>query len=312
MQAFILTEPTGGAGLRLTDLPTPTPATGEVLVQVKAISLNPVDVKTAQGKAMYGRINAEPPVIPGWDISGVVSAVGAEVADFKVGDEVFGMVNFPGHGRAYAEYVAAPAAHLARKPSNISHAEAAAATLAALTAWQAFTAHAPVQAGQRVLVHAAAGGVGHFAVQLAKERGAYVIGTSSAAKRDFVRDLGADEHVDYQAGPFEQAVAPVDVVLDTVGGPNLVRSASVLKPGGRLVSILGMTPEATARAEERGATTTAFLVESNGAQMQELAARLADGRLRAHVSAALPFAELPAALRLVETGRTQGKVVVTL
>ncbi|RTQ47814.1 NADP-dependent oxidoreductase [Hymenobacter gummosus] len=312
MQAFILSGTTGADALQLTDLPTPTAAAGEVIVQVKAISLNPVDVKTTQGKGVYGRLKDEQPLIPGWDVSGVVTAVGADVADFQVGDEVFGMVNFPGHGRAYAEYVTAPAAHLAHKPATISHEEAAAATLAALTAWQAFVDKAPVQAGQRVLVHAAAGGVGHFAVQLAKERGAYVIGTSSAAKRDFVLSLGADEHVDYQAGPFEQATAPVDVVLDTVGGPNLVRSASVLKPGGQLVSILGMTPEATAQAEERGATTAAFLVESSGRQMQELAARLADGRLRAHVSATRPFAELPAALGLVETGRTQGKVVVTL
>lgn len=312
MQAYILTGPNGADALQLTNLPTPTPAAGEVLVQVKAISLNPVDVKTAQGKSLYGRLKDEQPLILGWDVSGVVTAVGADVANFQVGDEVFGMVNFPGHGRAYAEYVAAPAAHLARKPAGLSHAEAAAATLAALTAWQAFVDKAPVQAGQRVLVHAAAGGVGHFAVQLAKERGAHVIGTSSAAKQDFVRSLGADEHVDYQAGPFEQATEPVDVVLDTVGGPNLVRSASVLKPGGRLVSILGMTPEATAQAEQRGATATAFLVESSGAQMQELAERLADGRLRAHVSATRPFAELPEALRLVETGRTQGKVVVTL
>lgn len=312
MQAYILTEPTGAAGLHLTDLPTPTPAAGEVLVQVKAISLNPVDVKTAQGKGIYGRIKDDQPLIPGWDVSGTVAAVGAGVTEFRVGDEVFGMVNFPGHGRAYAEYVAAPAAHLARKPAGISHEEAAAATLAALTAWQAFTAQVLVQAGQRVLVHAAAGGVGHFAVQLAKERGAYVIGTASAAKRDFVLGLGADEHLDYQAGPFEQAVAPVDVVLDSLGGPNLARSLAALRPGGGLVSILGMTPEATALAQERGLTAKAFLVESSGAQMQELAARLADGRLRAHVSATLPFAELPAALRLVESGRTRGKVVVTL
>lgn len=309
MQAFILAEP---GNLQLTDLPTPTPAADEVLVQVRAISLNPVDVKTVQGKAMYGRISAEQPVIPGWDVSGTVAAVGAAVTDFRVGDEVFGMVNFPGHGRAYAEYVAAPAAHLARKPANISHEEAAAATLAALTAWQAFTAQVPVQAGQRVLVHAAAGGVGHFAVQLAKERGAYVIGTSSAAKRDFVLGLGADEHLDYQAGPFEQAGQPVDVVLDSLGGDNIVRSLTALRPGGRLVSILGMPPEATALAEQRGLTAKAFLVESSGADMQQLAARLADGRLRAQVAASLPFQELPEALQRVESGRTQGKVVVTL
>ncbi|TGE03818.1 NADP-dependent oxidoreductase [Hymenobacter fodinae] len=312
MNAFILTGTTGPDSLHPTTLPTPSLGATDVLVQVKAISLNPVDVKTTHGSGMYGRLKDEQPLIPGWDISGIVTQVGAEVTQFKPGDEVFGMVNFPGHGRAYAEYVAAPAAHLAHKPASISHEEAVAATLAALTAWQALVTKANVQPGQRVLIHAAAGGVGHFAVQLAKDLGAYVIGTSSVAKREFVLSLGVDEHLDYTQVRFEEVLPPVDVVLDTVGGPNLVRSAAVLKSGGRLVSILGMTPEASSLAEQRGATATAFLVESSGAQMQQLADRLADGRLRAHVSLALPFEQLPDALRQVESGKTQGKVVVTL
>ncbi|GAB3828569.1 NADP-dependent oxidoreductase [Hymenobacter jeollabukensis] len=313
MNAFLLTGTTGPDSLQTTTLSTPTIGPAEVLVQVIAISLNPVDVKTTYGKGVYGRLKDEQPLIPGWDISGVVSAVGADVTDFKVGDEVFGMVNFPGHGRAYAEYMAAPAAHLARKPASISHEEAAATTLAALTAWQALVTKAHVQPGQRVLIHAAAGGVGHFAVQLAKELGAYVIGTSSAAKRDFVLSLGADEHVDYTQVRFEDAVQPVDMVLDAIGGDNMVRSLDVVKPGGTLISIpSGLSPDITERAAAKGIHGYFFLVSSDGTDMQRLAERLADGRLRAHVSQALPFAELTEALRLVESGKTQGKVVVVL
>jgi NADPH:quinone reductase-like Zn-dependent oxidoreductase len=313
MNVFILTGTTGPDSLQTSALPTPTIGAAEVLVQVKAISLNPVDVKTTYGKGVYGRLKDEQPLIPGWDISGIVTEVGAEVTTFKPGDEVFGMVNFPGHGRAYAEYVTAPAAHLALKPAAISHEEAAAATLAALTAWQALVTKANVQAGQRVLIHAAAGGVGHFAVQLAKELGAYVIGTSSAAKRDFVLSLGADEHIDYTQIRFEDAVQPVDMVFDTIGGDNMVRSLGVVKPGGTLISIpSGLSPDITERATAKGVHGYFFLVSSDGADMQHIAERLANGRLKAHVSQALPFAELPSALRLVESGKTQGKVVVAL
>jgi NADPH:quinone reductase-like Zn-dependent oxidoreductase len=313
MNALILTGTTGPDSLQPATLPTPAIGAAEVLVQVKAISLNPVDVKTTYGKGVYGRLKEEKPLIPGWDISGIITQVGESVTEFEPGDEVFGMVNFPGHGRAYAEYVAAPAAHLALKPATISHEEAAAATLAALTAWQALVTKANVQAGQRVLVHAAAGGVGHFAVQLAKSLGAYVIGTSSAAKRDFVLSLGADEHVDYIQVRFEEVVQPVDMVLDTIGGDNMVRSLEVVKSGGTLISIpSGLSPDIAERAAAKGVHGFFFLVSSSGADMQQIAERLADGRLEAHVSQALPFAELPEALRLVESGKTQGKVVVTL
>ncbi|GAB3572279.1 NADP-dependent oxidoreductase [Hymenobacter daeguensis] len=313
MHAFTLSGTTGPGSLQITALPIPAIGAAEVLVQVKALSLNPIDVKTTHGQGVYGYLKAEQPVIPGWDISGIVTQVGAEVSSVKPGDEVFGMVNFPGHGRAYAEYVAAPAAHLARKPASSSHEAAAAATLAALTAWQTLVTRANVQAGQRVLIHAAAGGVGHFAVQLAKSLGAYVIGTSSAAKRDFVLSLGADEHVDYTQVRFEDVVQTVDVVLDTIGGDNLARSLNVVKPGGTLISISSpLSPDTTERAAAKGVHGYFFLVTSNGADMQQIAERLADGRLKSHVSQRLPFAELPEALRLVESGTTQGKVVVAL
>ena len=313
MNAFILTGITGPASLQAATLPTPTIGATDVLIQVKAIGLNPVDVKTTHGKGMYGRLKDEQPLVPGWDISGTVVEVGAEVTQFKVGDDVFGMVNFPGHGRAYAHYVAAPADHLAHKPAAISHEEAAAATLAALTAWQALVTNANVQPGQRILVHAAAGGVGHFAVQLAKSLGAYVLGTSSEAKRSFVLSLGADEHIDYTRVRFEDVAQPVDVVLDTIGGDNMVRSLDIVKPGGTLISIpSGLSPDITERAAAKGIHGYFFLVASNGSHMQQIAERLADGRLKAHVSLTLPFAQLPEALRQVETGKTQGKVVVTL
>lgn len=311
MQAYLLAEPNGPAAFHCTELPRPVPGPDEVLVRTKALSLNPVDVKTSHGGPRYDAIKADPPAILGWDVSGEVTQVGANVTRFQPGDEVFGMVNFPGHGRAYAEYVAAPASHLAHKPANVSHEDAVAAALAALTAWQVLR-KADVQAGQRVLIHAAAGGVGHYAVQLAKERGAYVIGTASPGKVAFVRSLGADEVVDYTRLPFEEAVQPVDFVLDSIGGDHLARSLQAVKPGGRLTSIVGISPDLIEQAKNQGVEAYNVLVASSGPDQTALADRLADGRLRSHVSRTYPFAELPAALHELEGGKTQGKIVVTL
>lgn len=311
MKAFVLESPTGPGGLRLTDLPVPAIGPADVLVRAKAISLNPVDGKTSHGKAVYKVIKDDVPVQLGWDVSGEVTQAGADVTSFRVGDEVFGMLNFPRAGRTYAEFVAAPAAQLVRKPASVSHAEAAAASLAALTAWQVLITTANVQPGQRVLIHAAGGGVGHYAVQLAKERGAYVIGTSSAAKRDFVLSLGADEHVDYTQVRFEDVVAPVDVVLESVSSDQLARSLEVLKPGGVLVSLLGgLPPLLVPHAEAKNVAVHSLSVSLNTGDQQAIADRLADGRLRSHVALTLPFAELPEALRQVEGGVNPGKVVV--
>ncbi|WP_142682883.1 NADP-dependent oxidoreductase [Chitinophaga polysaccharea] len=309
MKAVVLKGAGSVDNLVLTELPVPEPAETEVLVKIKAISINPVDVKTRAGKGRYNILKEENPLILGWDISGVVVASNSPL--FKENDEVFGMVNFPGHGRAYAEYVAAPAAHLALKPANISHEEAAAATLAALTAWQALVDHASIKPGHRVLIHAAAGGVGHYAVQLAKNLGAYVIGTSSAANRDVILGLGADEHIDYHTQPLVQHVSDVDFVLDTIGGDVIDQSLEVMKPGATIISIpSGLREAVTVKAEAKGINGFFILVASNGAEMGSIAVLLEQGRLRSIVSKTFPLEEIQQAHLQVETGRTVGKVIV--
>jgi NADPH:quinone reductase-like Zn-dependent oxidoreductase len=189
MKAIILKDFGGVENLVPAEIPVPTIAADEVLVKLKTISINPVDAKTRSGKGVAGRMKDESPIILGWDLSGEITEVGADVTAFKPGDEVFAMIDFPKSGKAYAEYVKAKADELALKPAGISHEEAAAATLAALTSWQAFHTYAPIKPGDRVLIHAASGGVGHYAVQIAKHLGAYVIATSSAANREFVLGL---------------------------------------------------------------------------------------------------------------------------
>ncbi|MBS0032145.1 NADP-dependent oxidoreductase [Chitinophaga sp. 22321] len=309
MKAIILKEAGPADNLQFTELAVPTIGAGEVLVKVNAISINPVDVKTRAGKGKWNQLREEGPVILGWDISGTVTATESPL--FKVGDEVFGMVNFPGHGKAYAEYVAAPAAHLALKPTNISHEEAAAATLAALTAWQGMTGFTPILPGQKVLVHAAAGGVGHYAVQLAKYWGAYVIGTSSATNKAVVMDLGADEHIDYTTRQLDDHAKDIDFVLDTLGGDNIDRSLAIMKKNGTIVSLPSGLKEAVAeKAHAQGINGHPMMVASSGADMQKLANLLEQGKLRSIVSKTFAFNEMVKAHEQVETGRTVGKVIV--
>ncbi|WP_258101674.1 NADP-dependent oxidoreductase [Marinoscillum pacificum] len=313
MKAFILSDPGAADMLQLSDVEKPMIQPDQVLVQIKAISINPVDAKSRAGKGVYGRLKEIKPLILGWDISGIVSEVGTEVTDFKVGDEVFGMVNFPGHGRAYAEYVAAPASHLALKPDNISHEEAAAATLAALTAYQGLVQQAKVQAGQKVLIHAAAGGVGHFAVQIAKHLGAHVTGTSSAANKDLVLKLGADAHIDYRSVKFEEVVNDLDFVLETIGGDQIDRSLEVVKKGGTMISIpSGLSEQITEKAKAKDINGFFFLVQSSGEDMKIIAEWLEKGILKAHLSKTYSFEQMFEAHKHVETGRTVGKVVVVL
>ncbi|REA57140.1 NADP-dependent oxidoreductase [Dyadobacter luteus] len=311
MKAILLNEPGAIDNLKLTEIDTPQIGADEVLVQVKAISINPVDVKSREGKGVYGRIKDQSPLILGWDISGIVTE--SNSADFKAGDEVFGMVNFPGHGKAYAEYLAAPASHLAIKPASISHEEAAAATLAALTALQALEDHAKVKAGQKVLVHAAAGGVGHYAVQLAKNLGAYVVGTSSAKNKDFVLSLGADEHIDYHGYDWKNSPYEFDFILDTIGGNNIDLSLEVAKAGGTIISIpSGLNESVTEKAKAKGVEGYFILVKSDGEGMKKLSLLLENGTIKSHVSDTFPFEEIGAAHTQVESGRTVGKVVVVL
>ena len=286
------------------ELPVPQPAGDEVLVRVHAVSINPVDYKWRKGGPFKNF-----PVVLGWDISGVVQALGPGAGAFAIGDEVFGMVRFPQEGRAYAEYVAAPISDIARKPQALSHAEAAAMTLAALTAQQAFEAM-QLRAGQTVLIHAGAGGVGHYAVQLAKTRGARVIATASERNREFVLGLGADEVVDYRARPFEEQVRDIDAVLDTVGGDTLARSFAVVRRGGSLVSIAGQ-PSAEL-AQQSDVHAQRILVHPSRADLEHFSDLVAAGKLHSHVSQTFPLEQVADAHRAQETGRTVGKLVLTL
>ncbi|MET8005127.1 NADP-dependent oxidoreductase [Nonomuraea glycinis] len=295
--------------LKMVEVDKPVPGPTEVLVRVKAAGVNPTDWKSRASGSVWG---TPPPFVLGFDVSGVVEAVGFGVALYKPGDEVFGMLRYPvGHG-AYAEYVTAPSRHFARKPAGLDHAQAAAIPLAALTAWQALVDVAGLQAGQRVLVHAAAGGVGHFAVQIAKARGAYVIGTASAGKHDLLRDLGADELVDYREQDFAEVVRDVDVVLEAIGGDYGMRSLRTLREGGTIVSLLGLSEELAARAAELGIRAEAILVEPDHAAMRALAALAEAGKLRTEVAAIVPLAEAAKAHELGETNRTSGKIVLTV
>lgn len=313
MKAIILKDAGGTENLIVADLPVPVAAKDEVLVKVKAISINPVDIKTRKGLALYNNLKDDAPVILGWDIAGEVVQVGEGVTTLEEGDEVFGMVNFPGHGRAYAEYVAAPAAHLAEKPELVTTQEAAAGTLAALTAWQVLTDEAKLQAGEKILIHAAAGGVGHFAVQIAKYLGAFVIGTASEENYDFVKELGADDFVDYKQQRFEDIVKNVDVVFDTFGGDNPLRSIQSLKEGGRLVGIAGgITDEVKQLAETSKIKAWPYMVQSNGDDMEQIAELMEAGTIKAYIFKEYSFTEMAEAHRQSETGKTRGKIVVVL
>ncbi|WP_286895518.1 MULTISPECIES: NADP-dependent oxidoreductase [Sphingobacterium] len=311
MKAIVLKEAGNVENLEYVELVVPTISEGEVLVKVKAISINPVDVKSRAGKGVYGRIKTENPLILGWDISGIVEET--KSSDFKVGDEVFGMVNFPGHGKAYAEYVVAPANQLALKPKNISFEEAAASTLVALTAYQALVHNANIQQGQNVLVHAASGGVGHIAVQIAKQLGAKVTGTSSAKNKNFVLSLGADSHIDYHGFDWKSAGRTFDFVLDTIGGDNIDHSLEVTKEGGSIISIpTGLNEQVTSKAESKGVKGYFILVQSSGEDMKQIASLLESGAVKPHVSKIFPFEQMREAHLEQETGRTVGKIVITL
>ncbi len=315
MKAIILEKLGGTEHLVSKEIEKPVIKNNEVLVKVKAIGINPVDVKVRSRKApLAEELIQYDPLILGWDLSGVIVEKGDEVIQFQIGDEVFGMVNFPGHGKAYAEYVAAPADHLAIKPHNITHVEAAASTLAALTAWQAFDSYGKLRPTDKVLIHAAAGGVGHFAVQIAKHIGAYVIATSSVSNRDFVLGLGADLHIDYKAVRFEEVLDDIDFVLETVGGENFQRSVQVLKSFGSIVALpSGHTQEDENEASAKHLHACYFMtVYSSDRDMQNIASLLEKGIIKPHVSYVFGFDEIAEAHLQIETGRTIGKVVVEL
>jgi NADPH:quinone reductase-like Zn-dependent oxidoreductase len=298
--------------LELTEVERPEPLPTEVLVRVHAAGVNPVDAGTRAGRGM-ARLGAvgPPPFTVGWDVAGVVEAVGYGVTRFRPGDVVYGMPRFPRAAGAYAEYVTAPSRHLAAKPAELDDVHAAALPLGALTAWQALVDTARVEAGQRVLVHAAAGGVGHLAVQIAKARGAYVIGTASAANHELAREFGADELIDYTGVDFAEAVRGVDVVVNLVGGGDYgVRSLRTLRPGGLLVAVAGTSGVEEAAAH--GVRCLALLVEPDRAGLEGITALVEAGLLRPRVEQVLPLEQAARAHALIETGHTRGKTVLSV
>lgn len=308
MRAISQDEFGGPEVLREVELPRPEPGPSQVLIRVHAAGVNPTDWKHRAQQLFLGK----PPYVLGWDVSGVVEAVGTGVTLHKPGDEVFGMLPYPHGVGSHAEYVTGPARAFVRKPSGVDHVQAGAIPLAALTAWQALVDTANLQAGQRVLIHAAAGGVGHLAVQIAKARGAHVIGTASAGKHEFLRGLGADELIDYREVDFADAVSDVDVVLDTIAGDYRSRSLRTLRPGGLLVSILPYAKEElVAEAESLGVRAELLLVEADQAGMRAIADLVESGQLRAEIAGTFPLSDAAEAHALGETGRTTGKLVLT-
>ncbi|MEU1272044.1 NADP-dependent oxidoreductase [Streptomyces sp. NPDC005799] len=292
--------------LEAEERPRPEPGPGEVLVRVRAAGVDAVDLLARSGTApVYG----DPPFTLGHDVSGVVEAAGEGVTRFRPGDVVFGRID----AGAYAGHVTAPAARLAPKPATLDHIHAAAAPTAALTAGHALLDIARVGPGTRVLIHAAAGGVGHTAVQLAKAEGAYVIGTARADRHPFLRDLGADVLIDPMTADFTDAVHDVDVALDLIGGDYGPRTLGTLRPGGLLISAvpgdLGLAPE---DVEARGMRFALVEAQPSGERLARITALLADGRIRVHVGAALPLTEAAKAHRLAEAVRTEGALVLVL
>lgn len=291
----------------------PEPLPTEVLVRVHAAGINPVDWKTRAGQGMAGLQTL--PMILGWDVSGVVEEVGFGVTTLAPGDEVYGMPWFPRAAGAYAEFVTAPSRHFARKPASIGHVEAAAMPLAALTAWQALVDTAHVTAGQRVLVHAAAGGVGHLAVQFAKHLGAEVVATAREPRHGWLKELGADELIDYTRQRFEDVTGDIDVVIDLIGAQDDTdtRSVSVTRPGGLVVAVPAGVSEGLATAAGRaGVRTSPFLVEPDAAALTAIAGLVDSGAVRVGVDRTFPLEEVAAAHHLGETNRTRGKLVLTV
>ena len=288
------------------DAPLPAPAAGEALLRVYAAGITPTELtwsETYQTPDGHERL----PTIPGHDVSGVVEALGPGVSDVSLGEAVYGLIAFPRDGAA-SEYVVVRAGDLAPKPRTLDHVHAAAVPLSALTAWQALFIHAGLTAGQRVLIHGAAGGVGAFAAQLARWRGAHVSATASARHHEFLRELGVETVIDYRTTRFEEVLRDVDVVLDTIGGDTLERSWRVLRRGGTLVSVAAEPAPEPAR--DAGARGIYFIVEPSRAQLVEIARLIDAGQIRPVLDVVLPLARAREAFERGLAGHVRGKIVL--
>src|SRR6266513_1817239 len=289
--------------------PRPQPQAGEVLVRVHAAGVNPIDWKVREGH-MKDFWPHKFPLILGWDLSGTVEEVGAGPAAagrFKIGDEVYSLPD-PTRDGAYADYIVVRESELALKPKSLHHPRAATVPLAALTVWQSLFDTAQLQPGQRVLIHAGSGGVGHLAVQLAKWKDAYVFATASTKNQDLLRKLGVDEPIDYTQQRFEDVARNIDIVLDTLGDETQERSWSVLKKGGNLVSLV--QPPSEEKAKELGVRAAILSAQPNGAQLAEIAKIIDSGKLTPVINRILPLSEARRAHELSQSGHIHGKIAL--
>ena len=304
MNAIRVHEYGESSELRYESVERPEPAGDELLVRVRGAGVNPVDAV-----ARRGRLNYQLPWIPGWDLSGTVAAVGESVTDFEVGDSVYGLTRFPAAGGTYAEYATVPATDIDTKPEVLGHIAAAGVPMVALTAWQALFDRGGLQEDDRVLIHAAAGGVGHIAVQLANHRGATVIGTASGYNREFLTELGVDQFIDYEETPFEEAIdEPVDLVVDAVSGETYARSLSVLREGGTIATLLD--PPSDEQPDVHEVESRRVAVEANGKTLSEITSLIEDGAVVPTVSAVYPLSDATAAHEDIEGQHARGKLVL--
>ncbi len=287
------------------DVPRPKVSSGEVLVHVRAAGVNPIDWKIRSGMAK-GMFPIQFPWIPGVDISGIIDEVGANVSELKPGDAVFGMIESRSGG--YAEYAAVKASGLAPKPKSIDFIRAAALPLVSMVARQSLFDTAHLSPGQSVLIHGASGGVGHLAVQLAKWKGAKVIGTASAKNAQFLKELGADEVIDYHTTKFEDVVHDVDVVLDLIGGDTQKRSWKVLKKGGMLISTVGIS--SSEEAAKYGVKAVNFMAHPDGNELWQIGKLIDEGKVKPVVSTVMPLNDAAKAHELSQSGHVRGKIVL--
>jgi len=306
MKAIVIREFGGPEVLKMEEMPVPTPSADEVLVKIYASGVNPVDWKIRKG-LRKDKFPVNFPLILGWDVSGVIQEVGEDVKDLKAGDEVYGRPD-PTKNGTYAEYIVVKANQLAIKPKSIDHIHAAGVPLAGLTAWQGLFDHGHLEKGQRVLIHAASGGVGTFAVQFAKWKGAYVIGTTSSQNVNFVKQLGADEVIDYKKEKFEEKIENIDLVFDTIGGETQKNSLKVLKRGGILITTL--KPENEEVAKEKNIHIEGYMAQSNPSDLKEIAELIDDGKIKPIIAKVFPLADAAKAQLLSEEGHTVGKIIL--
>jgi NADPH:quinone reductase-like Zn-dependent oxidoreductase len=306
MKAIRIHEFGGPEVLKLEDAPRPKPDADEVLIKVFATAVNPIDWKIRKGLSKE-KFPTNFPLIPGRDVSGEIEEVGSNIKNFRKGDEVYSRSD-PKKNGTYAEYVVVKADQVGKKPKSIDHEKAAAVPLAGLTAWQGLFDHGHLLAGQKILIHGASGGVGTFAAQFAKWKGAYVIGTASEKNIDFLKQLGVDEVIDYKKKNFEDNLKDIDLVFDTIGGDTQKRSLKVLKNGGRLITTL--KPENQEEAKAKNIHIEGFTTQSSPEELEQIGQLIDEGKVKPVIAKVMPLEQAAEAQKLSETGHTRGKIVL--